>query len=47
MDPKVQACIEWFSTNGTFAEAVAFSQLVAAQAWGEVSKLYHVIQGAV
>ena len=36
MDAKVAALIDYFSTNGTLSDALAFSQLVLDQAWGEI-----------
>ena len=47
MTSKIDALIAYFSTNGTFADAVAFAQLVGSQAWGEVAKLYNILQGVV
>ena len=47
MDQKIQALTQYFSTNGTLADALAFSQMVASQTWGEVSKLYNIILGSV
>ena len=45
MQNMIDALTAYFSTNGTLADAVNFVQLVGAEAWGSVSKLYHVIQG--
>jgi len=42
MDQMISDLTAYFSTNGTLADAVAFSQLVGAHLWGEVAKLYQV-----
>jgi hypothetical protein len=47
MDKMISDLSNYFATNGSFADAVAFSQLVAGHLWGEVAKLYQVIQGSV
>ena len=47
MDSTIDALIAYFSTNGTLADAVAFTQLVCSQAWGEVAKLYNILQAVV
>ena len=47
MDAKVAALIDYFSTNGTLSDCLAVTQLVLDQAFGEIAKLYNVIQGVV
>ena len=43
----VDLLTRYYSTNGTLADAVAFSQLVAAHAVKELRHLLDVIQGSV
>ena len=47
MDKIVDQLTAYYSTNGTLADVVAFSQMVAAESWKEVGKLYSVIQGLI
>ena len=47
MDAKIAALTEYFSTNGTLSEAVAFAQLVANDAFGQISKLYNLMAGVI
>jgi hypothetical protein len=47
MQEKIDALTAYFSTNGSLADAVAFTQLVASDAWGQIAKLYNVMQGVL
>ena len=47
MDKMISDLTTYFATNGSLADALAFSQLVGAHAWGSIAKLYQVIQGSV
>ena len=40
MDSMINGLLNYFATNGTLAQCVAFAQTVASGAWGDVAKLY-------
>ena len=45
MDKMIDALSAYFSTNGSLSDAVAFAQAVGSDAWGTISKLFHVVLG--
>ena len=47
MDKMIADLTAYYSTNGSFADAVAFAQLVADSASREIAHLWTVLQGTI